>query len=71
MGAALLIDLSPLVAQFNQEMLQVRQTRVPAQGAAWGAGQGGPPSAFHVSCRVGCMAGRAELPAPSEAVVVA
>lgn len=41
MGEAPLLDLSPLVAQFNREMLQVRPAKVPAQGAAWGIGQGG------------------------------
>jgi len=36
-----------------------------------GSGPGGPSAALPVSCGVGCAVGGAELPAPSEAVVVA
>lgn len=40
-GAAVALDPSALVAQFNREMLQVRPARVSTQGAVWGVEWGG------------------------------
>lgn len=51
-GMAPLLDPSPLVAQFNREMLQVRPAGVPAQGAAWGAGGGGGDGTVSLSCEL-------------------
>lgn len=63
-GAAPLLDLSPLLAQFNREMLQVGPAGALAQGAAREVGWKATGS---LSCElwggVGCTAGRIELPA--------
>lgn len=48
-GVSPLLDLSPLVAQFNREMLQVRPARVPAQRPARGGGGGATGS---LSCEL-------------------
>lgn len=69
-GAAPLLDLSPLIAQFNREMLQVRPAGTLSQGAAQDVGWRATGS---LSCELwgGVHSREGWTPGPSKAMVVA